>query len=91
MRVSRRSNEPIPTSLAPVMENSGPWPHIPRTTLSRTIPAPKRVRMFPNQASALRLIHTLKAEINQRATDEHRYLNTEFAKDKEREYVFNVT
>ncbi len=47
--------------------------------------------MFPNQASALRLIHTLKAEINQRATDEHRYLNTEFAKDKEREYVFNVT
>lgn len=48
------------------------------------------VRIFPNQASALRLIRALGAEINEHWIEEHRYLNMEFLKDREREYAFTV-
>ncbi len=48
------------------------------------------VRIFPNSASALRLIRALGAEINERWIEEHRYLNMEFLKDREREFAFTV-
>ena len=48
------------------------------------------VRIFPNQASALRLIRALGAEINERWIEEHRYLNMTFLKDREREFAFTV-
>ena len=48
------------------------------------------VRIFPNQASALRLIRALGAEINERWIEEHRYLNMAFLKDREREFAFTV-
>ena len=48
------------------------------------------VRIFPNQASALRLITALGAEINERWIEEHRYLNMQLPKEREREFDFTV-
>jgi transposase-like protein len=48
------------------------------------------VRIFPNEASCLRLVRALAVEQHQRWQEDHRYLNMAFLKEAQRERLKTV-
>jgi len=45
------------------------------------------VRIFPNEASCLRLVRALCAEVHETWLEDHRYLNMDFLKEQKKEFV----